>query len=117
MNRQDAKNAGVKVELDNYLPTGFAVFMNSKQLANVLIKILGLSIGIHAFPASILAAISAIGALIHAMQNIHSAGASFPNWMFSLSYLIQAVIEFAAGIFLIVRSRWITEVLFKNEVE
>jgi uncharacterized integral membrane protein len=114
LNRQDAKNAEAKVKLDNYLPTGFATFMNSKQLANVLIKILGLSIGIHAFPASILATISAIGALIHAMQNVHPAGTSFPNWMFSLSYLIQAVIEFAAGIFLIVYSRWITEIIFQE---
>jgi hypothetical protein len=91
--------------------------MNSKQLANVLIKILGLSIGIHAFPASILAATSALEALIHAMQNVHPAGALFPNWTYSLSYLIQAVIEFAAGIFLIIRSRWITDILFKNEIE
>jgi hypothetical protein len=34
--------------------------------------------------------------------------------MFSLSYLIQAVIEFAAGIFLIVYSRWITEIIFQE---
>jgi len=53
--------------------------MNSKQLANVLIKILGLSIGIHALPASILAAISAFEALIHAMQIVHPAGAAFPT--------------------------------------
>ena len=91
--------------------------MNSKQLANVLIKILGLSIGIHAFPASILAVISALEALIHAMQNIHPAGAQFPNWTYSMSYVIQSSVELAAGAFLILRSRWITEFLFKNEAE
>jgi hypothetical protein len=91
--------------------------MNSKQLANVLIKILGLSIGIHAFPASILAAIGAFEALIHAMQNVHPAGAAFPNWTYSLSYLIQSSIELAASAFLILRSRWVTEFIFKGESE
>jgi len=91
--------------------------MNSKQLANVLIKILGLSIGIHALPASILAAISAFEALIHAMQNVHPAGAAFPNWTYSLSYLIQSSIELAASAFLILRSRWVTEFMFKGESE
>ena len=91
--------------------------MNSKQLANVLIKILGLSIGIHAFPASILAAISGFEALIHAMQNHLSADALFPSWTYSLSYVIQSSVELAAGAFLILRSRWITELLLKNEAE
>ena len=117
MNRQIARNAEAKVKLDNSLPNEFAFFMNSKQLANVLIKILGLSIGIHAFPAFILAVIAAGEALIHAMQNVHPAGAAFPSWTYSLSYLIQSAIEFAAGAFLIIRSRWIAEILFKNEAE
>jgi len=91
--------------------------MNSKQLSNVLTKILGLSIGIHAFPVSILAAISVFEALIQAMQNVHPAGIPFPFWNYSLTNLIQAVIEFAAGIFLIVRSRWVTDILFKDEAE
>jgi uncharacterized integral membrane protein len=117
LNRQVAKNAETKVKLDNSVSNEFAVFMNSKQLSNVLIKILGLSIGIHAFPVSILAAISAFEALIHAMQNVHPSGIQFAFWTYSLTSLIQAVIEFAAGIFLIVRSRWVTDILFKNEAE
>ncbi|MGA2853114.1 MAG: hypothetical protein ABSE90_03130 [Verrucomicrobiota bacterium] len=91
--------------------------MNPKQLANVLIKILGLSICVHGFPASILAAIGIGEALIHAMQNGHSTGSPFPYWTYSMTYLIQSAIEFAAGIFLIVRSRWVTDILFKDEAE
>jgi hydrogenase/urease accessory protein HupE len=91
--------------------------MNSKQLANVLIKILGLSICIHGFPASIVAIVSGGAALIHAMQNGHQAGAAIPYWAYSLNYLVQSVVEFAAGIFLIIRSRWVTDILFKDEAE
>ena len=91
--------------------------MNSKQLANVLIKILGLSICIHGFPAAIVAAFGAGAALIHAMQNGPPVGSAFPYWTYSLTYLIQSTVEFAAGIFLIIRSRWVTDILFKDEAE
>jgi hypothetical protein len=91
--------------------------MKPKQLANVLIKILGLSICVHGLPAFVAAVIGAIGYLIHAMQDGHQAGARFPDWTYSLTYLIQSVIEFAAGIYLIVRSRWLVEKLFKDEAE
>ena len=104
-----------KDKLDNSVSTESAAFMNSKQLANVLIKILGLSICIHGFPASIVAIVSAGAALVHAMQNGHPTGTAFPYWTYSLTYLIQSVVEFADGIFLIVRSRWVTDKLFKDE--
>jgi hypothetical protein len=91
--------------------------MNSKQLANVLIKIHGLSICIHGFPASIVAIVSAGAALVHAMQNGHQAGTASPYWTYSFTYLVQSVVEFAAGIFLIIRSRWVTDILFKDEAE
>ena len=91
--------------------------MNSKQLANVLIKILGLSICVHGLPASILAAIGAVSVLVHAMQNGHPTGVSFLDWTYPLTYLIQSVVEFAAGIFLVIRSRWVVDILFKNEAE
>jgi len=91
--------------------------MNSKQLANVLTKILGLSICIHGFPAFVVAASGVGAALIHAMQNGHQASTAFPYWTYSLTYLIQSVVEFAAGAFLIIRSRWVTDILFKDEAE
>jgi len=91
--------------------------MKPKQLANVLIKILGLSICIHGFPAFVAAAIGAGEFLIRLMHDGHPASSSFPYWTYSLTYLIQAVIEFAAGILLIVYSRWLTDKLFKDEAE
>jgi hypothetical protein len=91
--------------------------MKPKQLANVLIKILGLSICIHGFPAFIAAVISAGAALVHAMQNGHQAGTAIPYWAYSLTYLIQSVVEVGAGVFLIIRSRWVTDKLFKDEAE
>ena len=89
--------------------------MNQKQLANVLIKILGLSICVHAFPAFTLALISAVEALIHAMQDGHPNASQFPMWTYSLSYLIQSAVEFIAGILFIIKSRWLVEKLFKEE--
>lgn len=91
--------------------------MKPKQLANVLIKILGLSICVHGFPAFIAAIIGAIETLTRAMQDGHQNIAQFPIWTYSLTYLIQSTIEFIAGIFIIVRSRWLVEKLFKDEVE
>jgi hypothetical protein len=60
LNRQDARNAESEVKLDNSLPNGFADSMNSKQLANVLIKILGLSLCAHNFTPLILAILGAL---------------------------------------------------------
>jgi len=89
--------------------------MNQKQLANVLIKILGLSICVHGFPAFFVAAISAVEILIRGMQDGHQNTGQFLGWTYSLSYLIQSTVEFIAGIFLIVRSGWLVEKLFKDE--
>lgn len=91
--------------------------MKPKQLANVLVKILGLSICVHGLPAFIVAAIGAVEALTRVMQDGHPTGTPFPSWTYSLTYLIQSMIEFAAGIFLIIRSCWLTEKLFKDEAE
>jgi hypothetical protein len=89
--------------------------MNQKQLANVLVKILGLSICVYGLPAFIAAAIGAVEVLTRAMQDGHQTGTPFPYWTYSLTYLIQSAVEFAAGIFLIVRNRWLTDKLFKEE--
>ena len=91
--------------------------MKPKQLANVLIKILGLSICVHGFPAFVAAVIGAVEVLIRGMQDGHSNMGQFPNWTYSMTYLIQSVVEFVAGLLLIVWSRWITDKLFKDEAE
>ena len=65
--------------------------MRSKQLANVLIKILGLSVLVHSIPG-------VLGV-----------------WYGSLFNSLQQVIMPVLGIWLIVKSRDIAEFLFKNE--
>ena len=88
--------------------------MNQKQLANVLITILGLSICVHGIPAIIAATIGGVGFLIQAMRDGHQN--AFPMyWTYSLTYFFQAVVEFVIGIYLIIRSRWLTDKLFKDE--
>lgn len=78
--------------------------MKSKQLANVLIKILGLSVCIHAVPN-----------LIDGLFNLMRAkeGRILPEvfWF----YPIPSAVLLAIGIFLIVKSRNVAECLFKNE--
>ena len=91
--------------------------MNQKQLANVLIKILGLSIFVHGLPAFIAAIIGAGEALIRGMQDGHQNFSALPVWTYTLTYLIQSTIEFIAGIFLIIYSRKLADKLFKDEGE
>jgi len=93
------------------------LLMKPKQLANVLIKILGLSICVHGFPAFVASMIGAVETLVHAMRDGHPTNVPLPYWTYSLTYLIQSTIEFIVGIFIIVRSRWLVEKLFKNEEE
>ena len=85
--------------------------MNSKQLANVLIKILGLSLCAHNFTPLILAI---LGALRVSMAGSQAWLSEFASFM--LSFAID-LMPFAVGVFLILRSRWITEFLFKDEAE
>ena len=91
--------------------------MKPKQLANVLIKVLGLSICIRGFPAFVAAVIGAAEVLIRGMQDGHSNMGQFPTWTYSMTYLIQSAIEFVAGAFLIICSHWLTDKLFKDEAE
>jgi hypothetical protein len=88
--------------------------MNQKQLANVLITILGLSICVHAIPAVIAATIGGVEFLIQAMHDGHP-NTSPMYWTYSMTYFFQAVVEFVIGIYLIIRSRWLTNKLFKDE--
>ncbi len=81
--------------------------MKPKQLANVLIKILGLSMCAHGLPSLMVSLIYGVGAPISGHEYIY---AMFPQ-------LIMGLVPVAIGIFLIVRSRWVTEKLFSDEAE
>ncbi len=88
--------------------------MKPKQLANVLTRILGLSLIAHGIPGLIN---SFYGWIQFASDNhaslLSNAGRESHYWMVVLYDLYPLVI----GIALIVGSRWITEKLFKDEAE
>ena len=79
--------------------------MKTKQLANVLIKILGLSLLIQNINNVILG-------LLGVLQG-RGIGSPSPFWAYPLMVMVVPVI----GICLIVKSRAVAEFLFKNEEE
>jgi len=93
--------------------------MNSKQLANVLLKILGLSMCLYSIPG-------VFSETLLAFAPWRYSGVSSPTFndtylqqaiTNALSFGIREVIEIGVGIFVILRSRKISEFLFKNEDE
>jgi hypothetical protein len=79
--------------------------MKTKQLANILIKILGLSNLVRSIPA-----------IITGLFNIVRArGSGYPgdSWFYPVSSMVLAAI----GILLIVKSRDVAAYLFKGEDE
>ena len=80
--------------------------MKSKQLANVLIKILGLSVLVHGIPSIISGLLSMLQ-----VRGMGSQGSYF--WLYPLS----PVIVVAIGIYFIAKSRDVAAFLFKDEDE
>ena len=92
--------------------------MKPKQLANVLTRILGLSLCAHGIPSIIMAAVGGILLLIGRMQDGNPNITNHYSYMgYSMLYSLSTVFEFAIGIYLIVRSRQLVEKLFKDEAE
>jgi ABC-type nickel/cobalt efflux system permease component RcnA len=82
--------------------------MKSKQLANVLIKIIGLYVCLCAIPG-LVSGVLAIFAF-------HLGGTS-ERWFSVFSYSIGDAVQVVVGIFLIIKSRKLAEFWFKNEDE
>jgi hypothetical protein len=101
------RHQGTQLGLDNYFRNESAGFMKPKQLANVLIKILGLSMCAHGIPSIIDYLIYGTGGFSNGTRN--SA--------VMLLQIIMGLVPIAIGIYLIVRSRWLVEKLFKDEGE
>jgi len=80
--------------------------MKTRQLANILIKILGLSIVVHGIPSII----SAIFYVVRSNKSYGSPGLS-DYWAFP----ITSVLLLAIGAYLMVKSRDIAAYLFKDE--
>jgi hypothetical protein len=92
--------------------------MKPKQLANVLIRILGLSLVVHGIPALIGVLTSGLVLLIQAMHDGNPNSLNHYSYMsYSMIYWLTPVAEFAIGFYLIARSRQLTERLFKDEAE
>jgi hypothetical protein len=93
--------------------------MNSKQLSNVLLKILGLSISLRTIPSLFTAipmvliplSFTTTGPLSTQDRFFHQAVAS------AVGVAASAAIEIGIGILLIVQSQKISDFLFKNETE
>ena len=83
--------------------------MKSKQLANVLIKILGLSVIVQSIPAIIRGLVNAI----HAGMRAREVGMPPDYWFYPASSVVLAAI----GIYLMLKSRDVAECLFKGEDE
>jgi hypothetical protein len=83
--------------------------MKSKQLANVLIKIIGLYVCLCAIPHFVSDILIAFASPI---------GAKWSEEIIRIiSYAIGDAVQAAVGIFLIVKSRKLAEYWFKNEDE
>jgi hypothetical protein len=80
--------------------------MKSKQLANVLIKILGLSVVVHSIPGII----TGLFTMVRASASRVPPG---DYWFYPVSSVALA----ALGVCLIVKSRCLADFLFKNEDE
>ncbi len=89
--------------------------MKTKQLAYILIKILGLSVFIHAIPGIISGAYDAvrIGMAMQAGMHEGNYGGQTNYWVYPFSSLVLAAI----GIYLIVQSRQVIGLLFKSDDE
>ena len=82
--------------------------MKTKQLANILIKILGLSVLVHGIP-------SFLSGFLPLFQAIGSQGNSYTIYFWI--YPLSSVVMIASGIFLVVKSRDVTAFLFNGEDE
>jgi hypothetical protein len=89
--------------------------MKTKQLANILIKILGLSVFIHAIPGIIQGTYDAVRIGMAMQAGMHEAnyGGQINYWVYPFTSLVLAAI----GIYLIIQSRHVTRLLFKSDDE
>jgi uncharacterized membrane protein YoaK (UPF0700 family) len=87
--------------------------MKPKQLANVLIKILGLSICIHGIPSFVTGFVRGFLSGLSSSGTVRSTTGSGS----SSTLVVGALVELVLGIILIVKSRALTDLLLKGEDE
>ncbi len=81
--------------------------MKPRELANILIKILGLSVCLHAIPGFV------SGFLRGLTSPTRASSAAANNWTYAVGWLVYLIV----GILLLVQSRSVAGVLFKGEDE
>ncbi len=83
--------------------------MTSKQLANVLIKILGLSVCLHAIPSFVTGFVRGfLSGIASSSANRAAAGSSSP-------LIVGGLVELALAVILIVKSKAISDLLLKGD--
>jgi hypothetical protein len=83
--------------------------MKSKQLANVLIKTIGLYICLLAIPGFVSGILLVFSSALHV---------SWSDYLFRMAtYAVGDVVQAAVGVFIIIKSRKIAEFWFKNDDE
>ncbi len=80
--------------------------MNGKELANVLCKLLGLSMCVHA-----------IGPVITVLFDLMADRTGFGSSARLNAYVVTTVLTVFVGVLLILKSRGVIEFLFKSEAE
>ncbi len=80
--------------------------MNGKELANVLCKLLGLSLCVHA-----------VGPIITVLFDLTRDQSAFPSSSRLNAYAVSTLLSVAVGVFLILKSRCVTELLFKGDAK
>jgi hypothetical protein len=87
--------------------------MNSIQLANVLIKVLGLSVCIQGIPSF---ASGFVRGLLRGLTSSSGSSAAVASTS-STPYVIGALVQLALGVLLIIKSKALAEFLLKGEDE
>ncbi len=80
--------------------------MNQKQLTNVLVKIVGLLVCAQSVGGLVSAALTLVQLFTDTAHGFSRHG-SFTVWIYPLAHLIEP----AVGVWLIIRSRWVTDKL------
>ena len=93
--------------------------MKSKQLANVLLKILGLSMALRTIPSFFSTISITLSPLWFSIPEASPSSDRINHQAIAtaLSFAVSGAIELVIGILLIVKSRKIAEFWFKNEDE
>ncbi len=89
--------------------------MKTKQLANVLIKILGLSLLVHSIPGFITGLVEAVKMNNSMRAGLYNVPGNFSFW--SYPPIVSSLVLAAIGIYLVIQSRKVTELLFKGDDE